>query len=1266
MSKPTSVTVTIVAFFVTVSGIPLGTSSTESLGRGLLRREAHGARRSETLFGDSSLAPRARGHGGIEAARHLGDEDESGEEKRSVDSAGAFMSVEHIGHFEHPKQNWELKSGARIQRASGQYAGIRFSRDCSTTISVGGTAEKSIPTEVGAQYEIIFQASYQDTRRTPSEVLVGARTAYISLDGLKKRFVTTAISSFGRGNEVVKLLNHWNTIRVPFTAEFETTSVVFGEDLPGQCVAVRDVILVRLANEDTESSDESESANSTAPRAVLMRALHRIGCPNLRAETLEKRILERWKTDEVAILRDMWNLCNAVQLGTATSDEEYACCGLREAPCIKNQCRAVRSFDPDQERAPGRWAKWIDLKSSKATQSTTCCRDVDHPANLAIDGNLRVESTDSNFNNCSRTMPHETTNPWWNVQLASSQDIRAVRVSSGPFDELSPFSVYVDGSRCASDVMIRSSETKEIPCRGSGTNIRIQVQRSGSVLSLCEVQVQAEGFAGSSHAGCPLDLGDFAWHGTGDLSTGHLRGGGEYFVTKQHLRRPVSASAEMRAVAAGTNCMSMTLFARDHGKASGYALDWADEMEETTRPFDGLKLLSSEVGASPKKGDGCQAKKIQQAVAMQSDGYAVIAAHVSRVKIGTTTLTLELNGEPIKSVRASATVDTARGSIVHWAGYVKKGEHTITLVSRTPGSSWICPPNVDSGKIDIAVFENTTSFEVIAAHDKGQGETESGVSRRRGCPKVRFPSDALMSSSISLQKPGNIFVMVSIPRKMSPFARLELWIDNRLVRVTTNYVRGQDWQEAYLFYSGVVDVGDRKLEVRGTGLKWGEDCKNARADHSGGIMSVLKFEGTEGVSTYQLKSPSPRQEARASTNDLGSDLQERSFTEKVIMEGEFRLMRQGSVIIAGTVVSTGIGRRSMVLYVDGLLLRSFWVHTRTWAPDACSVMYIGKLHAGRHQISIRQRRSDSEPTEWGDVSEENNEAECCEGQWGGVEILTLEGPSAAEEQEIMNFHPFGKEKQVGVRLDTQWHTVRVDADAVGMVRFYRDGNLVESFTDGTKLSGPLQIVSDCQEIEVRNVHVSSSNMCAVPTRPCALSIPLEFRTDVSLNQKMWYGSSSGSGFLNYTEYEDSVLDFARPVRVYLEVRSRTSEGCFGVSLFPDSGSTLMSGYGIEMYEGRARIFPDMVSQERDSWKVSKWSSLEINADASGGVTFSVNGVMKHTPFYNDNRNFGKIRFTAPCEGGVDIRNVVVSTEAQCHHEKYSGRTTWQATDNGRT
>lgn len=1104
------------------------------------------------------------------------------------------MPFKLIGHFEDRRHGWRLGGGASVftERENKQYSAVRFSRDCSLRVSSGASAETVVDTEVGVSYVVVFQASYQPTAADHL-----SSDGYMDIAGDKRRFTTTAQCTYGRRTASTGATHQWDTFRFQFVATEAKTTIALGEVGAGECVSVREV---SLGPAPGESADKWKSAH------MLMSALHRTGCPNIHEDTIQESYWKMWRQDEETALRHMWQLCNAVRTSTADETQEFACCGLM-SPCNPETCHSVTSVDPDEDLF--KFNKWLDLTGMNATQISVVDQG---SADKAIDRNM-----DNNFdhNSCTMTDAGDKENPWWQVQLSSLQEVRAIRVTarsdSDDFATVMPFSVDVGNSRCASDVIIGRGETKEVPCVGSGDTVRIQVQRSGVKMNLCEVQLQVTGSTrGSSEVGCPLDMGSFAWHGNGDVTTGYLAGNGQYFETKQKLRRPVSVFAELRTpVPSGVNCLAVTMFGKDADHNSGYALNWGDRMQDVSKEFTFGYATSHKILS-------CDVPSVEKVFQAKMPSVMVVTGMLSRLKSGPAAVDVYVNDDFVKRVWTYTSANQKSSAVVHWSGEVPPGQHRVRLHLKD-SNLWACPP--DTGYLEAAFFEKADDSPVRADNILDGDAAGNGAT---GCPPNRADTDALMEKQFVLGSDTPVLLMASIARQAEGEPELSLHVDGVQMSKTSTYTDAMQWAQGYLFFTANLKAGVHNAKVYGTHNAWG--CGQQKV----GTMDVVSFEGLPGGRAYTIRSPASK------ITRTG---------KRTLISKKVRLSGSGLIVVTANLMSKAAGARTMELKINGDVMRRAPAFTSLFKKESHSIVFIGGLSKGDHQIQLVESE-DSKPDGrlfWG----ENED-------WGGLNILTFEGQTERLPKEVMQFHPFQETKLFADKIDTQWHKVRMDADTAGSVRFYRDGQLVSTFADYAKQEGPVRFISPCQAVQVRNVHASSSDMCATPTRTCATTLPMPLGT----GGQMWRGTGDDSGKLGPGEVLESTMRFARPLKVYAQMRARPS-GCLVMTLFGKT-SAATDGYSLAVYDLEYRVGPGQWRQKKsdDARKMTRWHSLRIDALGDGEVRYYINDALKFV--HKDPVGYvGPIRFVASCNA-VQVRNVVATIETQCARDSNRMRPSW--------
>jgi len=134
---------------------------------------------------------------------------------------------------------------------------------------------------------------------------------------------------------------------------------------------------------------------------------------------------------------------------------------------------------------PGPSPAWLDLSYLTPDQSSTAEGGV---AARAVDGNPNVL-----WDAGGCTLTNEEMNPFWSLTLPSKFKIALVRVTNRGDccgEQLSGFTVLVDGFPCAQDVAIAQGQSKDVICLARGKNVTITVPRL-ETLSICEFSVLA-------------------------------------------------------------------------------------------------------------------------------------------------------------------------------------------------------------------------------------------------------------------------------------------------------------------------------------------------------------------------------------------------------------------------------------------------------------------------------------------------------------------------------------------------------------------------------------------------------------------------------------------------------------------------------------------------------------------------------------------------------------------------------------------------------
>eukprot|EP00929_Paragymnodinium_shiwhaense_P030348 TRINITY_DN17222_c0_g1_i7.p1 TRINITY_DN17222_c0_g1~~TRINITY_DN17222_c0_g1_i7.p1 ORF type:complete len:778 (+),score=163.59 TRINITY_DN17222_c0_g1_i7:140-2473(+) len=632
--------------------------------------------------------------------------------QQPLDGAASYLLA---GHFEDAGDEWVLSGDAYIHKwGSGsdggggpQMAAVRFARDCAKggVFSGGAIASRRVETAPGAKYVLTFQASYSPERAHREG---GMASGFASLDGLKRPFLTSAqcrhSGSSGAGA--------WDTFKMEFVATAQTTELAFGEDLPDQCVAVREVLLMRVDERvEQEDGGDEEKSERWKSKASLAAALQLVGCHNSDADSLQESVLERLRTTESDAAEQMFAICEAARNQLASEEEREACCGLEAAACEPGPCKAIRQIMPEQA-GHGTWARWLNLTAVLAEQSTS--QDENSTARFGIDGHIPKNPGSLGRGRCSITAERKGEEESWEATLPMVADVIAVRVSSGIAGLVNPFSVYLDNRRCGGDLLMGDFETKEIPCIGTGRRIRIRKQRSLSSFSLCELQVKVGGSVGASdERGCPLQLQSFAWQGTGDLAIGYLAERGQYFESRQVVERPASVYAEIRSLSdqVQDSCVRVGLYGASRGGKGSYALEWSDEAVEVNEasaagaapggdPPGGdwqlVSLLGSRALEASERGYSCFPTKLQtQPLVLTKTRSVFIVASVDIAEsVGSSDIVLVVNGkrervayqtadagpaENDENENAEAAERRKKSILLAWAGDLPAGEHQVEI-----------------------------------------------------------------------------------------------------------------------------------------------------------------------------------------------------------------------------------------------------------------------------------------------------------------------------------------------------------------------------------------------------------------------------------------------------------------------------------------------------------------------------------------------------------------------------------------------------------
>jgi hypothetical protein len=630
-------------------------------------------------------------------------------------------------------------------------------------------------------------------------------------------------------------------------------------------------------------------------------------------------------------------------------------------------------------------------------------------------------------------------------------------------------------------------------------------------------------------------------------------------------------------------------------------------------------------------------------------------------------------------------------------------------------------------QIHVSIFDRLASHTQLSSMLTSGRQTEEETCKKINLDLDKYDDDSLSQTigrteinEFSQVTDGHVFIMARVPRwgLEENTAWFSLTLRNiaqgttRLQRstrlLTASYMQTAESsegiatqgeasvQEGYLFWAGHLDTGRYIVELEGEnaleeGL-WDATCTEKKLGQTSEI-TVLASVGNKGVQTFKVKSPPLRK-----TNSKDEDTQ--------LLFTDFTVRSTGFVIIGGSLLSTGRGLRILELYLDDNKIGSYPAETTEETLAQHAFIYQGNVSSGNHFVELRAaKRDQNEEVLWGpppdavkpEVCEGKRKTdEKCKGIWGGLDIMTFDGGKPPKKAEVISYEPFRKDAIRGNKVDNDWHSVRIDADNSGSVRFYVDSKLEETFSDNTFQSGQMQINSHCQEVEVRNVHVSSNNVCAVPTRPCVIDMPLYLgntstvwkRKDEGLgngrkldaeDDKLaggWKTKDHGIALLDNGNVLESAQLFARPARAYAEMRlskslntslfSNTSllgKACLAMSLFSSGYSMKLDEDALQGQLGSDNFGPQSPMSRRPGSPTSlglkhrlngmnlfDWHSLEIEADAHGHVRLNVNqGLVGHMKLERQDmaHQLGSLRIKAAC-GAVEVRNVVVSALGQCY------------------
>lgn len=140
-------------------------------------------------------------------------------------------------------------------------------------------------------------------------------------------------------------------------------------------------------------------------------------------------------------------------------------------------------------------------------QSTTAYGGV---SSRAVDGNRNAIYSKgrscTHTGNGSNKRQEQTDNPWWTVDLGESKRVKRVEITNRRdccSDRLSHFEIRVgdkaprgsgaDNPVCSTGLRVQAGETRNFACEGSGRYVTVRIPGNGKILTLCEVEVFAEG-----------------------------------------------------------------------------------------------------------------------------------------------------------------------------------------------------------------------------------------------------------------------------------------------------------------------------------------------------------------------------------------------------------------------------------------------------------------------------------------------------------------------------------------------------------------------------------------------------------------------------------------------------------------------------------------------------------------------------------------------------------------------------------------------------
>eukprot|EP00929_Paragymnodinium_shiwhaense_P044950 TRINITY_DN23029_c0_g4_i3.p1 TRINITY_DN23029_c0_g4~~TRINITY_DN23029_c0_g4_i3.p1 ORF type:complete len:1348 (-),score=240.72 TRINITY_DN23029_c0_g4_i3:78-4121(-) len=1212
-------------------------------------------------------------------------------------------TVEHVGNLGSANHGWRFEGGAyrHAERSRGgqvQFYG-KLNADCHGRKAPDGTMTKVLTVQAGVLHKLFFHSSFS-ADRTPRRGVTAQ--GFVAVDGLKRHFVTAVQCCPARGDLEARA---WDAIQLDFVPVGDEVTVTFGEDFQDQCINIKDVLLMRSAAAE-EQDDKDDADDLWRREGSLLSNFQRTGCPNNQVGVIPAPLLDAMRKARSEALRLTFAICERNRLGVATEVEQLACCGDTGA-CAPQACSAQTTLD-DQGSGESQWMRWLGLQGAAATQSSTCCdKEKWYPASLAVDGmtaapkevdevvpaealnaSLQEEEAEQltlimrnrQPSSCALTNEGDPLS-WWQLELPYLVQIAAVRITSGQYLHLNPFSIYIDNALCASDVFIGSNETKYLPCIGSGNTLRIVLQAPRQRLSLCEVQVQVRGSVQPpDDSGCPLDIGEFAWTGTGDMSTGLLRGPGAYFQSKQDFRRPVSVYLEMRTLTpshhAERNCVSLSVFSRSNARNSGYALEWGDHVNAVMHEPADASLPSGVWSSGGVVDSQCSDGNsvLRRFLHIPDAGsyvmlYTQLLADKPTNFVGDCTLFMKLNDDrsfakmmPIPEV---PNLDSTQPRTLYasWGGFLPGGRSEVSafykcykasrngkaqaLKNERPQSHYGRQLNISSCKPEHsfihAMLLNGGVLPASRAETSETSQTSTKDKEARLPPMVETIEIPLTEANTSAYRTAttenedeyefrvplrvdraqhNVFVSVALqfagklPSGVDPASGFRIQIFTRRQqrqRVQEDDELEEDEQDE------TVLVAERSTEMeqhaerggKGTGsmlstLYWSGSIGPGRfflkvglphsKDWWQGLKSSMEFglDNGEKVNTthFQLLNRlvvtvvrSAEKSSAYTMTLVAPHIDEGASAGKTLYQKDIYLKAPSFLMVGCTVGSWSGGRRAIALKINRKTVQEFTASSSDKKINmAMPLLWLGRLPKGKHNFELVM-------TFGTDIDFPRPPV---------MDILVFPGKAEYFEAPGLRMHPFNQQEPMDRPMDNRWHSLRLDADATGTVRFFKDSQQIRAEVHNTFNSGPIRVATDCQGLLIRNVHVSAENRCAMPTRPCSIPMLLPL--------------SAGSG-------------------LWKEARDEFSRNRLPMD------AAAVSKMDFARWQRR---------RPSGAQSVTAWHKLSIEADGLGRVRYAVNDETIFHMARNESVEapYGSVAIRAPC-GPVEVRNAVGISAGQC-------------------